>query len=313
MPSRDALPPPPRRRAAFALALVALLAGLAGCRQPAGVEARDDAQTAGEPVPAARPVDAVYVLRDRLLARDGVGFARVAVPPAIHADLRRAWRDGRSRWPLDELPLDARIPAMLAALQAPGADQLLMATFRKQFAGADADIDQAVRTLMVFGGEYVQRDPGYSADERDHAAQAIAAVGRWAIAAPLDDPARAQRFFTVLSAAAVRSGIDGKAGWPAFAALGMTQSLNRLSPFFATLLAQLRQQYGLDIDASLRSLRVSLVEQTGDRARLRLQYTLAGTPIDTLATAVRIDGRWYLADYVQGARRSLGAAPPPGR
>ncbi|MBN8716194.1 MAG: hypothetical protein J0I72_00935 [Stenotrophomonas sp.] len=313
MPLRDALPPTLRRHAAFVLVLVALLAGLAGCRQSSAPAAPDGVQEAGAPVPAARPVDAVYVLRDRLLARDGVGFARVAVPPALHADLRRAWRDGRSRWPLDELPLDARIPAMLAALQAPGADRLLMATFRKQFAGADADIDQAVRTLVVFGTEYVQRDPGYSADERDHAAQAIAALGRWAIAAPLDDPARAQRFFTALSAAAVRSGIDGKAGWPAFAALGMTQSLNRLSPFFATLLAQLRQQYGLDLDASLRSLHVSLVEQTGDRARLRLQYTLADTPIDTLTTAVRIDGRWYLADYVQDAQRSLAAAPPPGR
>ncbi|MCR6495007.1 hypothetical protein LJB71_01255 [Thermomonas sp. S9] len=312
MPLRDALPPTLRRHAAFVLVLVALLAGLAGCRQSSAPAAPDGVQEAGAPVPAARPVDAVYVLRDRLLARDGLGFARVAVPPALHAELRRAWRDGRSRWPLDELPLDARIPAMLAALQAPGADRLLMATFRKQFAGADADIDQAVRTLVVFGTEYVQRDPGYSADERDHAAQAIAALGRWAIAAPLDDPARAQRFFTALSAAAVRSGIDGKAGWPAFAALGMTQSLNRLSPFFATLLAQLRQQYGLDLDASLRSLHVSLVEQTGDRARLRLQYTLAGTPIDTLATAVRIDGRWYLADYVQDAQHRLAAAPPPG-
>ncbi len=294
-----------------AFALLALLAGLAGCQPASAPDAGDAAPQAGEPVPAARPVDAVYVLRDRLLARDGVGFARVAVPPALHADLQRAWRDGRSRWPLDELPLDARIPAMLAALQAPDADRRLMATFRRQFAGADADIDQAVRTLMVFGSEYVQRDPGYSADERDHAAQAIAAVGRWAIAAPLDDPARAQRFFSVLSAAAVRSGIDGKAGWPAFAALGMTQSLNRLSPFFATLLAQLRQQYGLDIDASLRSLHVSLVEQTGDRARLRLQYTLGGTPIDAFTTAVRIEGHWYLDDYVQAAQRSLAAAPRP--
>lgn len=309
MPPRDALSPTSRRCAAHVLLLTALLAGVVGCKPPTAPEDRDGMQEASEPAPAARPVDAVYVLRDRLLARDGVGFARVAVPPALHAELRRAWRDGRSRWPLDELPLDARIPAMLAALQAPAADKQLMTTFRKQFAGADADIDQAVRALVVFGTEYVQRDPGYSDDARAHAAQMITAIGHWATAAPLDDPKRAQRFFSTLAAAAVRTGIDGHAGWPAFAALGMTQGLNRLSPFFATLLAQLRQQYGLDIDASLRSLHVSLVEQTGDQARLRLQYTLAGTPIDTLATAVRIDGRWYLADYVQDAQRSL-AAPP---
>ncbi len=288
------------------LGLGLLLAGLPGCQPGPGPGAapsarHDDAQLQ----PANRPVDAAYVLRDRLLARDGAGFAQLAVPPALHAQLQEGWRSGRSRWPLDELPLDARIPRLLAALQAPAADKALLATFRKQFAGADADIDQAIRTLTVFGTGYVQKDPDYTPDERDHTSQAIAAVGAWALRAPLADPRRAQRFFTTLAAAANRSGIDGRAGNAAFAGFGMTQSLNRLSPFFATLLAQLRQQYGLDLDASLRDLHVSLLEQTGDTARLRLQYRLAGRPVDAVLPAVRIDGHWYLADYVRHATQSL--------
>ena len=257
---------------------------------------------------ATRPVDAVYLLRDRLLARDGAGFAQLAVPPALHAELEQAWPNGHSRWPLDELPLDARIPRMLAALQVPNADKVLLATFRNQFAGADADIDQAIRTLLVFGGEYVQTDPDSSPAEREHTRQAMAAVGAWALQAPLADPKRAQRFFPIVAAAAVRSGINGKLGDAAFTQLGMTQSLNRLSPFLATLLAQLRQQYGLDIDAALRSLHVSLAQQTGDQAQLRLRYTLAGHRIDALLPATRIDGYWYLTDYVARAERSLPAS-----
>ena len=73
------------------------------------------------------------------------------------------------------------------------------------------------------------------------------------------------------SPAARRSGIEGKAGTAAFSKLGMEPSLTRLSPFLATLFAQLRQQYGLDIDASLRALKVTLLQQTGDTARLRLR------------------------------------------
>jgi hypothetical protein len=300
MPTRRT--PAARVRRHLVWPLLALLAcfGLAACQQPAG-----------ERVPAApaeaatRPVDAVYLLRDRLLARDGAGFARLAVPPDLHAQLGQAWREGRSRWPLDELPLDARLPAMLAALQAPNAETALMASFNRQFAHADHDIDQAVRTLVVFGTEYVARDPTLGPDERAQTLQAIEALGRWAIQAPLDDPARAHRFFIALTAAARRTGLDGQAGWPALAALGMTQSLNRLSPFFATLLAQLRQQYGLDLDATLRGLDVRLVEQTGDQARLHLHYLLAGTPVDAELRAVRLDGHWYLADYVERAQRSL--------
>lgn len=304
MPAPDA--PARSHLAALALGMALALSCLAACQRGAGPVAapRAAAETA-----ALRPVDAVYLLRDRLLARDGAGFARQAVPPDLHAELETAWAQGRSRWPLDELPLDAHIPGMLAALQAPQADKLLMATFRRQFANADADIDQAVRTLMVFGAEYVQNDPEYDEQARDHIAQAIAALGGWALAAPLADPKRAQRFFGALSAAAVRSGVDGKAGNAAFAALGMTQSLNRLSPFLATLLAQLRQQYGLDIDASLRGLRVSLERQTGDDAILRVQYQLGGQPVDARMPAVRLDGHWYLAGYVQRARASLDGAP----
>lgn len=294
------------RRHALALCLGLALPWLPACQRGPGPNP-DAAATVA--VAATRPVDAVLVLRDRLLARDGAGFARLAVPPALHAQLEAAWSRGQSRWPLDELPLDTHIPRMLMALQAPQADKALMATYRRQFANADKDIDQAVRTLVVFGGEYVQKDAGYSEEERAHITQAITALGGWALSAPLADPKRARPFFSTLAAAAVRSGIDGKAGNAAFAALGMTQSLNRLSPFFATLLAQLRLQYGLDVDAALRSLHVSLLRQTGDTAELRLQYTLAGTRIDALAPAVRVDGHWYLANYLRRAEQSLQSGP----
>jgi hypothetical protein len=300
---------PHRPSAAGRIALVALLClGLLACERgtpghgaPIGVAAKPPARA------ARKPADAVNVLRDRLLARDGAGFARLAVPPALHGELVQGWLQGRSRWPLDELPLDARIPKMLASLQEKNAESKLMATFRRQFAGADRDIDQAIRTLVLFGGEYVQKEADYTPEEREHVAQALVAVGDWARAAPLSDPKHAQAFFGALVAAANRSGIDGKAGNAAYAVLGMQGSLNRLSPFIATLLAQLRIQYGLDADASLRGMDVRLLEQTGDTARLRLRYTLAGQPIDAIVPVVRIDGHWYLADFVRRAEVSLAA------
>lgn len=296
------------------LLLSSLLLALSACQPdvqphagPAGLARH------GKPAPATRPVDAINVLAARLLARDGAGFAKLAVPPDLHARLETGWREGRTRWPLDELPLDARLPGMLASLQEKDAQKKLKATFRSQFAGADRDIDLAIRTLAQFSGQYVQKEADYTRDERDHVVQAVAALGSWALAAPLSDTARADRFFTALVAAAQRSGIEGKAGKAAFATLGMQSSLNRLSPFIATLLAQLRTQYGLDIDASLRGLNVQLLEQTGDRARLRLRYRLAGRDIDAIVPAARIGGHWYLADFVTRAEASLVDAAGSGK
>lgn len=301
---------PHRPPAVSRLLLAALLClGLPGCERDAQPGAAIGVAARQAPLAAKKPVDAVNVLRDRLLARDGAGFARLAVPPALHAQLATGWREGRSRWPLDELPLDARLPKMLASLQEKNAQSKLMATFNRQFAGADRDIDQAIRTLVLFGGEYVQKEADYTAEERDHVVQAIAALGDWALRAPLSDPERARPFFAALTAAAQRSGIEGKAGNRAYAALGMDASLNRLSPFIATLLAQLRAHYGLDLDAALRGMEVRLLEQTGDNARLRLRYEMAGRQVDAIVPAVRIDGHWYLADFVRRAEASLAAKP----
>lgn len=303
------MPRPPRLVQPWLwLPLCLLLAGLPACQPDVGPAASNPAAMAAQakPMPATRPVDAINVLAARLLARDGAGFAKLAVPPDLHARLETGWRDGRSRWPLDELPLDGRLPGMLASLQEKDALAKFKATFRQQFAGAERDIHMAIRTLTQFGGQYVQKDADYSKDERDHVGQAIAALSNWALAAPLSDKVRADSLFTALTAAAQRSGIEGKAGNKAFAKLGMHSSLDRMSPFIATLLAQLRTRYGLDIDASLRGMNVQLLEQTGDTARLRLRYQLAGSDIDAIVPAVRIDGHWYLSDFVARAEASLG-------
>ena len=310
--ARSSMPAAPSPWTTILLGIaLACAAVLPACQRESGPESGSASaiRRAAPARPATRPVDAVHVLAARLLARDGAGFARLAVPPDLHARLVAGWSSGITRWPLDELPLDARIPRMLAALQAPGAEAALMSTFRRQFAGADRDIDQAIRTLVVFGEEYVRTDGDYTPAERAHVSQAIAAVGDWALAAPLSDPARAQRLFSALTAAAVRSGVDGAAGETAYATLGMQASLDRLSPFLATLLAQLRQQYGLDLDASLRGLEVRLLQQTGETARVRLRYTLAGRPVDADVPVRRIDGHWYLSDYVARAEASLERMP----
>lgn len=288
------------------LVLLGLLCWLPACQRgnaPDGAAIRIAAPAKARP--AAKPVDAVNVLTARLLARDGAGFARLAVPPALHGRLVEGWAAGTTRWPLDELPLDTRLPGMLAALQAKHAEKTLQATFRRQFKGADRDIDEAVRTLALFGGDYVQKEADYTPQEREHVTQAIAALNHWAIAAPLSDPARAQRLFHALATAAVRSRIDGKVGPKAYAALGMDASLARLSPFLATLLAQLRKDYGFDLDATLRGMDVRLLEQTGERARLGLRYSLAGSDIDAIVPAVRLDGHWYLEDFVRRAEASM--------
>lgn len=285
------------RRAGAAVLTTAVLLAAAGCGpDPAPAET----------VPTL-PAQAVTQLVSDLRRNDLAGYARHAVPPELHQRLEQAWSQGRTVWPLTELPLDDRFASFIAALAEQDAERKLVATYRRQFAGADTELQSAAKTLGLFASQYVRSEPGYSETERDHHAQLIEALSGWAQTAPLGDSQRAREAIPQLVSAARATGLAGPDG---FAKAGMDRSLRRLGPF-AERLKQVLGQYGLGLDAALDSVDASLAEQTGDTARVRVRYQLAGQPVDAYVLVERIDGRWYLSDVLRHARAEAEATSKP--
>ena len=283
-------------RPALPVVLAALLALTAlGCEK--------DRQVA--PGTAAGPVQAVALLSRHLRDNDLQAFARDAVPPPLRPQLDAAWRAGRTRWPLDELPFDRKIPGILATLSADKADAALRRSFDRQFANANTEIRAAASALGMFGVKFLQSDDTLSAEERAHYAQLVSAMSAWGAKAKLGDSKRGRGAIARMTLAARQTGLRGEAD---FAQFGIDDSLRRLTPVIAALKDTLRS-YDLDLDDSLDAMTLSLDHQDGDRARVRMRYRLAGEAIDTLVAVERIDGRWYLSDFLRHARTA--AAPPP--
>jgi hypothetical protein len=287
-----------RRPSAAAFLLAAAVALLPACGgDRSGGEA-------AQPQPGgATPVDAVRDLNAHLVAGDFAAFARDAVPPAVHARLDAAWREGRTRWPLDELPLSATHPGAVAALAKEDAEATLQRTFDRQFANAAAELRQAATALGLFAVQFIEQHGEYSEAERAHRAQLVAALSAWAADAPLSDRGRATQAIALLAAAARQARL---AGAEDFAAAGIDDALRRMTPVVAAGKQALRL-YGLDLDADLAAMEVSLQSQTGDTARVRLQYTLAGHPVDTVVGVERRDRRWYVSDFLANAEAAAGA------
>ncbi|BAV95815.1 hypothetical protein [Lysobacter enzymogenes] len=257
------------------------------------------------------PAQAVTQLVSDLRHNDLAAYARHAVPPELHRRLETAWAQGRTVWPLTELPLDDRFPSFIAALAEQDAERKLVATYRRQFAGADAELQSAAKTLGLFASQYVRSEPGYSDTERDHHAQLIEALSGWAQAAPLGDSRRAREAIPQLVSAARATGL---AAPDAFAKTGMERSLRRLGPFVERL-KQVLGDYGLNLDAALDSVDATLDVQTGDTAKVRIRYQVGGQPVDAYVLVERIDGRWYLSDVLRHARAEADAptqAAPSG-
>jgi hypothetical protein len=275
------------------IALLALSAGGCGQDRPADTGA------------ASEPAAEVLLLAAHLRANDLNAFVHAALPPELQAPLQRAWRENRSRWPLDELPFGERVPGMLQALAAPKAEQDLRRGFDRQFANANRDIRSAATGLGLFGVKFVESDAELSAEERAHYTQLIGALSEWAKTAKLGDTQRARRSIAQLTGAARRSGLKHPDD---FARFGMEDSLRRLGPVFGSLKSAL-DQYGLDLDHGLDELTATLESQDGNSARVRMRYPLGGRTIDTIVALERVGKRWYLRDFLRHARAAAAPAP----
>src|SRR5690606_17953535 len=191
----------------------------------------------------------------------------------------------------------------------PGAERDLQQAFDRQL--ANTSLAAAAEFLTVFTVQYITRQGEFSDSEREHYPQLVEALGSWAMQAPLGDRARAQAAIAALSAAAREAALDSD---EAFARAGMDDSLRHMSRMAVTLREAL-QAYGLDLAADLRAMDVQLQSQTGDVAMVRMQYRLAGSPIDTVVQLQRLDGRWYVSDFLRHARDALqrpAPEPAPG-
>ena len=258
------------------------------------------------PSGAATPAEAVLLPTRDLHDNDLAAFARDAVPPALHAQLDAAWRSGRTRWPLDELPLGAKVPAILGALAAPGSEAKLGRDYDQQLAGAGGELRSAALALGLFGDKYVANEGDFSVDERVHYRQLVAAASRWAANAPLSDAKRAHAAIARLAVAARASGLRSEAD---FARFGIDDSLRRLSSF-ETVLKNVLAGYGLSLDATLAGMHASEDERDGDHARERMQYRFGGRDIDATVGIERRDGRWYVSDFLRHAEAAAGPAAP---
>lgn len=245
--------------------------------------------------PPNRPVDAVLEPAAAFRVNDLNGLVRVAVPPDLLAQLDAAWMEGRTRWPLEELPLHEQLPRLLAALSAEDAEETLERGFQQQLVGAERDLRLTIEALTEFGAQYLLHEPSLDDQQRERAIQWLLALGQWGQQAPLTDPQRARLAIARLTEAARQTGLYSEAD---FAALGRERTLQRLSEFLAVA-KQVLAEYGFDLDQTVDSLDVALAWQTGDTAELRLRYDMAGTPVDVTVPVERIDGRWYRVDYLR--------------
>jgi len=294
-----------RRSLVPRLALAALLAAaLAGCgKSPTPAPAAANAEC----VQAQTPEAAVTLLVDALRSGAIDTIPCRAVPPAMQDKLELAWREDRSRWPIAELPLSSKLPAILAALNGPAAETKLRLAFDRQFAGQTGELQSAARGLGLFAVRYIQKESSYRPDQRAHYANLIVALSDWSSHAPLGDRALGHQAVALLVAGARASSIHDDAG---LHAAGMRGSLRGLALLYRNA-KQALALYGLSLDEVLSSVEVRLQDRDGDHARVHVRYLVHGEAVESDIAVERRAGHWYSSGMLADAEQALAAPAAP--
>ncbi len=297
-------------RAAFATALLILVAGC---------EKKPATETAAVAANAATPDAAIRRSAELLRNGDVAGFMQNSLPPAEFEKAKADWtRDANAKPITDEDR--QKFAETMAKLTAPDAEQTLYAEIEPRLKEFDAQYQQQIPMYVAMGSGWlqgmVQQNKDLSDESKQQALAAIKALGDWVQKTRFTDPAAVRKVLAI-SVKTARA-IDLKTLDQA-RALSFDESMKKaqiaLQGFKEALAV-----YDFSLDKMLDSVNPQVLSNDGKTAKVKVAYTLLGTPLTMETEMVNVDGRWYGKEAIDklkanaaGQAAAATAATPDSR
>ncbi len=261
---------------------------------------KDDPTQPGGSTPEAAVQSSVELIK----AGNFNGLWKHALPPADYATLRADWtRHEQSQAPITDEDR-ARFNTTMQQLTGPDAENKLYAELQPKLAAMDAKYKDQVPVLISVGQGLVKnaitQNKSMTAEQKSQATAALDVLGPWAQKAPWFDAAKAKQTVGIVVDSARK--LDLKSP-DQLKTMDFDTAMSKYSIGFAGL-KQVLVNYGLSVDDTLDSVKVSPIDSSNGHARVKVDYTLLGKPLSSESRLEQIDGRWYSEDMVNGVRES---------
>ncbi|HMM67736.1 MAG TPA: hypothetical protein PKC03_12425 [Dokdonella sp.] len=291
------------------LARVSVLATLAlaaaACNRDSGPDAgganADPAQTVQQSVELTRKGDVAGLIEHML-------------PPEEFARVKAEWNEKKD----DAEPTAAqrqKFAEMMEKLTSPDAVDKIYAEIEPDIRQFDSQYQQQIPTIVSMGRSYlrglVQQSQDLSAGEKEQANQVVEALAQWVEKTRFTDPERVKQALAIISDSARQLNLKTL---DEARALDFEQSAPKLKIAFNGF-KKVLAVFDFSVDEMLDSVKTEVVSRDGEKASVRIAYTLLGTPMETRSEMVRIDDRWYSKDTIDKLREreaaSGASAPAP--
>jgi hypothetical protein len=248
------------------------------------------------------PKGAVEASVKALRQNDLNALLRATLPEKEFQRMGQLWQEGTSGEDIDD---DERMQfAMtMGMLTADGSEEALMAMLEPQL--AELDTQMAQLPLMIGMGRgvaasMIEQNEDLSRAQKEQVQKSLDALAEWVQKTPFTDRDRARRAIAVVTRTARAlelSTLDE------LHALSFEEALTKGGIALGGLKGVL-DIYDLSIDRVLDSVKTTLVSESGDEAKVRVDWTLLNAPLSIESDMVRQDGRWFSRDTLDQLARA---------
>lgn len=261
---------------------------------------KDDASQPG----GSTPESALQGSIDLLKAGDFNGLWKHALPPADYATMRADWtRHQQSQQPITADDR-AKFDETMSKLTGPDAEDKLYAEVQPKLTMLEQQYKDQLPVLISVGQAFVKngvaQNKNLSADQKAQATGMLDVLGPWAQQTNWFDQAKAKQAVGVAVTTARK--LDLKSP-DQVRAMDFDTAMTKYATGFAGA-KQLLAIYGLSVDDTLNSVKLSEISNSNGHAVVKVDYTLLGKPLSTEAKLVQQDGRWYTEDMLENVRQS---------
>jgi hypothetical protein len=266
---------------------------------------KDDVSQPGSSTPEA----AVQSSVDLLKAGNFNGLWKHALPPADYATLRADWVHLQQNPQPITAEDRARFNQAMQELTGPDAENKLYAELQPKLTTMEQQYKDQLPVLISVGEALlkngVTQNKSLTSEQKAQASGVLDVLTPWAQQTPWFDQAKAKQAVGIAVATARR--LDLKTP-EQLRTMDFDTAMNKYSTGFAGA-KQLLGVYGLSVDDTLNSIKVTPIERTpiessNGHARVKIDYVLLGKPLSTESKLVQQDGRWYSEDMLNNVRES---------
>ena len=241
---------------------------------------------------------------DLFKAGDFQGMWEQSLPPADYANLRADW----SRQQRQSLSISngnrSKFTEAMQQLTARDAGKALFAQWQPRLIRAEQQYGDQLPVLLKVGGAMakaqVAQDQNLSSSEKSGINNVLDALAPWAQQTPWFDQARAKQAVAVAVATARKLDLKNP---KQLHSMDFGSAMGKYAIAYVGL-KQLLSIYGLSVDDTLHSIKLTPVSESHGHAVVKIDCTLLGKPLSAEFPVVEQDGRWYSADLLEQVRAS---------